>query len=265
MNMIEIKGVALEIQRIDAQRIGQVPTLVFLHEGLGSVALWGAKPGSWPEALCQALNLPGVVYSRRGYGQSAPIADVRGAGQHGPDFMHIQAWEVLPALLIQLGIDRPILIGHSDGGTISLLHAARHRVAACVVMAPHVKVESISIASIEAAKLAFETGDLRSRLARFHADVDGAFWQWCEVWLSGAFRNFDIRRLCHEIRDPVLAIQGQDDVYGTLEQINEIEPVGLIERLVLANCGHSPHRDQREAVTAAITAFLRSQVPALTG
>jgi pimeloyl-ACP methyl ester carboxylesterase len=265
MNMIDIQGVALEIQLIDAPRIGQTPTLVFLHEGLGSVALWRGKHGSWPEALCQALKLPGVVYSRQGYGQSAPIADVRGAGRHGPDFMHIQAWEVLPAVLTQLGIDRPILIGHSDGGTIALLHAVRHRVSACVVMAPHVKVEPISIASIEAARRAFETGDLRARLARFHADVDGAFWQWCEVWLSDAFRSFDIRPLCHDIRDPVLAIQGQDDVYGTLEQINEIEPHGPIDRLVLAHCGHSPHRDQGPAVTAAIKAFLRTQVPALTG
>ncbi|MEY2805285.1 MAG: hypothetical protein RL657_2621 [Pseudomonadota bacterium] len=263
MNVIDIKGVALEIQLMDAQRVGQAPTLVFLHEGLGSVALWGGKHGSWPEALCQALNLPGVVYSRQGYGQSAPIADVRAAGRHGPDFMHIQAWDVLPALLEQLGIQRPILIGHSDGGTIALLHAARHRVSACVVMAPHVKVEPISIASIEAAKTAFETGELRARLARFHADVDGAFWQWCDVWLSDAFRSFDIRPLCHDILDPVLAIQGQDDVYGTLAQINEIEPHGPIERLVLAQCGHSPHRDQRETVTAAITAFLRTRVSAL--
>ena len=265
MGMINIKEVALEVQRIDAEQVGRRPTLVFLHEGLGSVALWGGKPSPWPEAMCQALDLPGVVYSRQGYGQSTPIADVRGAGRHGPDFMHIQAWEVLPALLDQLEIDQPVLIGHSDGGTIALLHAARHRVAACVVMAPHVKVEAMSIESIKAARLAFETGDLRPRLARFHADVDVAFWQWCDVWLSEAFRGFDIRELCRDIQDPVLATQGREDVYGTLAQIHEIEPMGPIQRLVLDACGHSPHRDQREAVTAAIKVFLKQQVPALRG
>jgi pimeloyl-ACP methyl ester carboxylesterase len=113
--------------------------------------------------------------------------------------------------------------------------------------------------------VAFETGDLRSRLARFHADVDVAFWQWCDVWLSEDFRGFDIRGLCREILDPVLAIQGRDDVYGTLAQIHEIEPMGSIQRLVLDACGHSPHRDQREAVTAAIKVFLKQQVPALAG
>lgn len=260
---MNIKGIQLEVETFQSERMGQAPTLVFLHEGLGSVALWTDKQGSWPGALCEALGCPGVVYSRQGYGRSEPIADVRGQGRHGPDFMHLQAWGVLPELLKKLGIDRPILVGHSDGGTIALLYAARHRVDACVVLAPHVMVEEVSIASIEQAKLAYVSGDLRSRLTRFHADVDGAFWQWCDVWLSDAFRSFDIRDLCRQIQDPVLAIQGRDDVYGTLEQIQQIQPAGLIERLVLEGCGHSPHRDQREQVTAAISAFLKQQVPAL--
>ena len=260
---MNIKGIQLEVETFQSERMGQAPTLVFLHEGLGSVALWSGKQGSWPRALCEALACPGVVYSRQGYGQSEPIADVRGLGRHGPDFMHRQAWEVLPELLKKLGINRPILVGHSDGGSIALLYAARHRVDACVVLAPHVMVEEVSIASIEQAKLAFEAGDLRTRLTRFHADVDGAFWQWCDVWLSDAFRSFDIRELCRRIQDPVLAIQGRDDVYGTLEQIQQIQPAGLIERLVLEGCGHSPHRDQREQVTAAISAFLKQHVPVL--
>jgi pimeloyl-ACP methyl ester carboxylesterase len=263
MGMININGTKLEIETLAATSSTGGPTLVFLHEGLGSVALWTGKQGSWPMALCEALGCPGVVYSRQGYGQSEPIADVRGLGRYGPDFMHRQAWEVLPELLNELRIERPILVGHSDGGTIALLYAARHRVDACVVLAPHVMVEDVSIASIEQAKLAYESGELRSRLSRFHADVDGAFWQWCDVWLSDAFRSFDIRDLCRSIQDPVLAIQGRDDVYGTLEQIRQIQPAGLIERLVLEGCGHSPHKDQREQVTAAIMAFLKQQVPAL--
>ena len=266
MAMISVKGIGLEFERIGApagQTGAQRPTLVFLHEGLGSVAMWGSKQGAWPQAVCAELGCDGLVYSRQGYGQSDPIPDVRGAGRHGPDFMHRQAHEVLPELLAKLGIDRPVLIGHSDGGTIALLYAARHPLAACVVMAPHVKVEPVSIASIEAARTAFEQGDLRARLARFHRDVDVAFWQWCEVWLSPEFRAFDIRPLCRHITAPVLAIQGREDAYGTLAQIFEIEPKGPIEHCVLEQCGHSPHRDQREAVTQAISRFLRSQVPAL--
>ena len=154
MGMMNIKGIQLEVETCNPERMGQAPTLVFLHEGLGSVALWDGKQGPWPQALCEALGLPGVVYSRQGYGRSAPITDVRGQGRHGPDFMHRQAWEVLPALLNELGIARPILVGHSDGGTIALLYATRHRVDACVVLAPHVMVEDVSIASIEQAKLA---------------------------------------------------------------------------------------------------------------
>lgn len=259
--MIRIKGIGLEIEPIDAPHGATGPTLVFLHEGLGSVAMWHGKPGPWPQALCAALGWPGLVFSRQGYGASDPIPDVRGAGRHGADYMHRQAWEVLPALLAQLGIENPVLVGHSDGGTIALLHAARYPVRACVVMAPHVMVEPISIASIQAAKRAYEQGDLRERLVRFHRDVDGAFWQWCDVWLSAAFARFDIRALCRQITAPVLAIQGRDDAYGTLAQIEHIEPVGPIERLVLSDCGHSPHRDQRDAVTQAISRFLRSPAP----
>lgn len=263
MSLIEINGSMLEIQAIPAGPQATAPTLVFLHEGLGSVSMWGSKQGPWPQHLCQALQAPGMVYSRLGYGQSDPIADVRGAGRHGSDYMHIQAWQVLPRLLQQLGIARPVLVGHSDGATIALLYAAQYPVSACVALAPHVMVEDLSIASIQAAREAYEHTDLRQRLSKFHAHVDVAFWQWCDVWLSEAFQSFDIRSLCHLIRDPVLAIQGRDDAYGTLAQIHDIQPAGVIQRLVLEHCGHSPHKDQREAITTAITAFLKQQVPAL--
>lgn len=262
---MKVNGIGLEIERIEGPPKGSGPVLVFLHEGLGSVAMWGSKSGPWPQALCAALGCAGLVYSRQGHGQSDPIADVRGAGRRGPDFMHRQAWEVLPALLEALDIRRPVLVGHSDGGTIALLHAARHPVAACVVMAPHIKVEPKSIAAIEATRAAFEAGDWRARLARFHRDVDMVFWSWCDVWLSQAFQHFDIRALCREISAPVLAIQGTEDAYGSLDQIHEIEPAGPIERCVLADCGHAPHRDQRLAVTQTISRFLRQHEAALRG
>lgn len=213
----------------------------------------------WPQKLCAAANRHGFVYSRRGYGGSAPVSDVRGAGRLQPDYMHREAFEVLPELLAQLGVERPVLVGHSDGGTIALLHASRHPVAACVVMAPHVIVEEVSIRSITEARTAFESGGLRERLARYHADVDGAFWQWNDVWLSQEFRGFDIRPDCRRIAAPVLAIQGEDDPYGTLRQVDEIAPtLGRFEREVLPRCGHSPHRDQPERTTDRIAGFLRT-------
>ncbi len=221
----------------------------------------------WPTRLCQATGRAGIVYSRQGYGQSETRPDVRGptreydgrrTGRLPPDYMHHEAWHVLPALLQALDVQRPVLIGHSDGGTIALLHAARHSVEACVVMAPHVIVEQVSIDSIAAARDAYGTG-LRERLARYHADVDTAFWQWNDVWLSDAFRSFDIRAHCRDIEAPVLAIQGEGDPYGTLAQIEEIHTAGMIERCVLTRCGHSPHRDQTEATTTAIRDFLARQ------
>ncbi len=249
--------VALEVQRIagDAAR----PTMVFLHEGLGSVSMWSSREGSWPQSVCDAAGAPGIVFSRRGYGRSDAVADVRGAGRLPPDYMHREAFGVLPALLRALGIERPLLVGHSDGGTIALLHASRHPVAGCVVMAPHVIVEDLSIASIGQARVAYESGELRQRLARHHADVDCAFWQWNDVWLSQAFRSFDIRSDCRSIRAPVLAIQGRDDPYGTLRQVQEIAPTqGPLRIEVIDRCGHSPHKDHPQQVSDLVAGFARA-------
>ena len=253
MNLIDINGVSLEVRRIEAgDGPGAGAPLVFLHEGLGSVAMWR----DWPDRLCAATGRAGVVYSRRGYGRSAPVPDVRGRGRLAPDYMHREAWEVLPALLAQLCIARPVLVGHSDGGTIALLHASRHPVSACVVMAPHVIVEDVSVASITQAREAWASG-LRERLARYHEDVDVAFWQWNDIWLSDEFRRFDIRADCRHITAPLLAIQGEGDPYGTMAQIDEIATSAPHTRLLkLPDCGHSPHRDQPEAVIEAIRAFL---------
>lgn len=255
MGLIDIDGVLLEVARVGASPIGEqrVP-LVFLHEGLGSIAQWG----DWPASLCAATGRAGIVYSRRGYGGSSPVSDVRGTGRLGPDYMHQEALRVLPALLERLGIERPVLVGHSDGGTIALIHAAHHPVSACVVLAPHVMVEDVSVSGIEAARNEFERGPLRERLAHFHADVDGAFWQWNDVWLSSAFRAFDIRQEISTIAAPLLCIQGEQDRYGTLAQIRDIQravPAAVL--LEIADCGHSPHRGQPETVNAAIANFLR--------
>ncbi|HYF20947.1 MAG TPA: alpha/beta hydrolase [Ramlibacter sp.] len=256
MDLIDVNGVKLEVQRIAAVAGGQRAPIVFLHEGLGSVAMWR----DWPQQVCRATGRAGAVFSRRGYGASDPVPDVRGAGRLAPDYMHREAWEVLPALLGQLGMGSPVLLGHSDGGSIALLHASRHPVAACVVMAPHVVVEDVSIRSIEQARDAYLQGGLRERLARYHQDVDCAFWQWNDAWLDPAFRAFDIRPDCRRITAPVLAIQGVDDPYGTLAQIEQIAPTaGPFETFVVERCGHSPHKDQPEAVTQRIVEFLAGQ------
>jgi pimeloyl-ACP methyl ester carboxylesterase len=257
MEKIHVNGTALEVQRLPHQGATARAPIVFLHEGLGSVAMWR----DWPGSVCAATGRPGIVYSRRGYGQSDPVPDVRGKGRLAPDYMHREAREVLPALLAALAIERPVLLGHSDGGSIALLFAADFEVTACAVMAPHVIVEDVSVRSIEQARVAFETAGLRDRLVRYHADVDCAFWQWNDIWLDPAFRAFDIRAECRRIQAPVLAIQGVDDPYGTLRQVDQIEPTrGPFQRQVLARCGHSPHRDQPEASRQAIVDFL-AQVP----
>ena len=231
--------------------------LVFLHEGLGSVAMWQGRAGDWPAQVCQAAGRAGWVYSRRGYGQSPAIPDVRGSGRLGANYMHREAWEVLPSLLKVWGIEKPVLIGHSDGGTIALLHAAQFPVAGCVVMAPHLIVEDMTLSAIKAAKKAFEEGDLRQKLSRYHADVDCAFWQWNDVWLSQAFRNFDIREECKAITAPVLALQGEDDAYGSLRHLDELHTAGTVERQVLPNCGHSPHKDQAKKSLELVIEFLK--------
>ena len=258
MQCVEISGSQLEVRHIPGP--AHLSPLVFLHEGLGSVAMWQGRDKDWPLSVCQASGRAGWVYSRRGYGQSDQVPDVRGTNRLEADYMHLEAWQVLPQLLQSLRIEKPVLIGHSDGGSIALLHAARFAVTGVVVMAPHLFVEDISLRSIEAAKHAFETGDLRNRLSRFHADVDCAFWQWNDVWLSQAFRSFDIQKECMDISAPLLAMQGVDDMYGSLRHIEELHTVGKVKREVLQACGHSPHRDQHDLSLQLVVDFLK-QLP----
>jgi pimeloyl-ACP methyl ester carboxylesterase len=226
--------------------------MVFLHEGLGSIALWK----TFPDLLCRRLKMRGLVYSRPGYGQSTPRAKDE---RWDADFMHRQAFDILPALLSQLNIDQPWLFGHSDGGSISLLFASHYseRCAGLIVVAPHIMVEDISITSILLARDAYLHQGLRERLARYHDDVDSAFFGWNDVWLSPAFRHWSIQADLKNIRCPLLAVQGEDDEYGTMEQVYGIQRI-LPHAVVIpvADCGHSPHRDQPQLLTEAVVQFV---------
>jgi pimeloyl-ACP methyl ester carboxylesterase len=224
--------------------------IVMLHEGLGSLAQWK----DFPDQLGAATQRRVLAYSRYGYGASEPLD-----GPLGVDFMHVEALETLPQLLDTLGVREPVLFGHSQGSSIALIHAARaHRgVTAVVAMAPFVFVETYGLESIEAARREYLEGDLRARLTRYHADVESAFWGWNDIWLNPEFRAWNIEALLPEIACPVLAIHGVDDEYGTLEQIDRLERgVRNAQRLVLSACGHSPQRDQPDAVLSAARCFL---------
>ncbi len=240
--------------RLEYQWVGAAasatPPVVFLHEGLGSVAMWK----DFPERLCSDHGLRGLVFSRYGYGQSTP----KPPDEHWtPAFMHAQAHEVLRLLFTQLQIARPWLFGHSDGASIALLHAAKFEVAGIVVVAPHLFVEDVSIASIEQARDAYESTDLRERLARYHADPDSAFRGWNDIWLNPAFRGWNIEAELDTITCPVLAVQGEDDEYGTLAQIERIRArLPKTRLLVMPKCGHSPHRDQPAQLSAAAGRFI---------
>lgn len=253
---IEWAGMPVRIEHawIGAER-SRTPLFVFLHEGLGSCSMWR----DFPQRLCQALGVRGLVYSRPGYGRSTPRAQ---SEVWDNDFMHRQAHEVLPLLFDALDIDvdrqPPWLFGHSDGGSIALLYAARfpHRVAGLIVLAPHILVEDLSVESIQRARQAYLETDLRERLARHHDDPDSAFWGWNDIWLHPGFRPWSIADELATIDCPVLAVQGLDDEYGTLEQVHGIARRLPQTRVIeLADCGHSPHRDQPEMLIAACENF----------
>jgi pimeloyl-ACP methyl ester carboxylesterase len=246
---VDVAGHRLECLRIAGS--DTAPTLVFLHEGLGSAAMWK----DFPEQVARATGCPALVYSRPGYGRSSPAALPR-----TPAYMHIEALDVLPALLDRIGIDEPLLIGHSDGASIALLHAASgsRPVRALAALAPHVFVEDVSVASIAKARRIYETTDLRAKLGRYHADVDAAFYGWNDIWLAPVFRNWNIEDCLPTVRCPLLLIQGCDDEYGTSAQLDSIEHRvgGKVVRLELPDCAHSPHRDQPRATLAAIADFV---------
>jgi pimeloyl-ACP methyl ester carboxylesterase len=250
MPFVTVKGRRLDYELIAARDEG-APTLILLHEGLGSIAQWR----DFPTRLAAATGCAALVYSRLGYGRADRLTQKRRV-----DYMHGEALEILPALRDALAIADPILVGHSDGASIALIHAGARRwqVRGLVLEAPHVFVEDVSVASIEAAREAYETTDLRARLARYHDDVDGAFRGWNDIWLDPAFRAWNIEDCLPRIACPTLVIQGADDEYGTIAQLDAIATQigGPVETLLLPDCRHSPHRDQADATLAAMTRFV---------
>jgi len=246
---VTAQGRKLEVQRIAGSGKG-ARTLVFLHEGLGSVAMWR----DFPRDAALATGCAAVVYSRYGYGQSEVLREPRGV-----DYMHVEAIEVLPELLARLEVHEPVLVGHSDGGSIALIHAAKHgKVKGLVVMAPHVFVEDISITSIAEARTAFETTDLPQKLGRYHADAAKTFRGWNDIWLHPDFRGWNIEDVLPRIHCPMLAIQGFDDEYGTMAQLEAITRLtgGPVDLLRLTACRHSPQRDQPKVVIEAMSRFV---------
>jgi pimeloyl-ACP methyl ester carboxylesterase len=230
------------------------PVVVFLHEGLGSISMWR----DFPQRFCEEHGFRGLVFSRVGYGQSTPRpldAPLR------PDYLHEQAYDALPALLSSLGVQKPWLFGHSDGASIALLYAARFpdRVSGVVVMAPHIFIEDITIDGTRKAREAYLQTDLKSRLGRHHRDPESVFRGWNDAWLDPAFRSWNIEAELPKIACPVLAIQGEGDEYGTLEQIKGIErQAPHAQALAIPQCGHSPHKDQPEMVILAAANFILS-------
>src|SRR5215831_3552130 len=246
---LTVRGHRLEVLQISGRAVA--PELVFLHEGLGSVSHWK----DFPLRTAEATGCPVTVYSRYGSGHSDLLNEPR-----TPRYMHDEALESLPEVLSQLRIENPILVGHSDGGSIAAIYAGTHdRVRGLVLLAPHVFVEDLSVASIAEAKVKFETTNLPEKLARHHRDAARTFWGWNDIWLHPEFRQWNIEEYLPRISCPILAIQGLDDQYGTMAQVDAIrkQSGGPVEVLALTECRHSAQRDQPEAVLAAIARFVQ--------
>ncbi|HEY2206528.1 MAG TPA: alpha/beta hydrolase [Pseudonocardia sp.] len=251
--MSELPTIPVPGGRVEYQDIPGDPALaplLFLHEGLGSVALWRG----FPRRIAEATGRRAVAYSRLGHGYSDLPRVERTA-----TFMNDEADTVVPALRERLALGDPVLVGHSDGGSIALIHAATHPVAGVAVLAPHVFVEEAGLRGIAAAREAFTGGDLRARMARRHRDPDVTFWSWNDVWLSEEFRAWDLRPLLPGITAPALGVQGTDDPYGTVAHVEAVRDAatGPVELLVL-DCGHAPHAELPEPTDAAVLRFVRA-------
>jgi pimeloyl-ACP methyl ester carboxylesterase len=252
--MIEVDGASLEAIHVPSPP--GAPTLVFLHEALGSVALWR----DFPQALAAATGLGWMAYSRQGHGRSSPLT-----GPRDTIYLDREAIDVLPAVLDRLGITRPILYGHSDGSTIALIHAAGADapVAGLIVEAPHVRVEEIALQGIRATLERAGTTDLLQRLGKYHDQALPIFEAWHSIWLSPEFRDWTIEHRLPAIVAPMLAIQGSEDTYGSLQPIEAIAAAsaGRVETLILDGIGHIPHDEARAAVIEAASAFIATLRP----
>ncbi|NMG27610.1 alpha/beta fold hydrolase [Aromatoleum evansii] len=251
MKQVLVCGKHLEYVRLpSAHPRDGAPAIVFLHEGLGSVSMWR----DFPQKVADATGCEAIVYSRAGYGRSDAAELPRTTR-----YMHDEGLTVLPALLDALQLDRPILLGHSDGGSIALICAGGTGtpLSGVVLMAPHVLVEDISVTSIAQAKVAWQSTDLPARLGKYHADVEAAFRGWNDIWLHPDFRAWNIEEYVPRVACPVLAIQGEDDEYGTMDQIDRIAAQARdVDLVKLADCRHSPHKDQPAAVIEAVGEFV---------
>ena len=248
-SFVEARGHRLEHVDIPATSPGR-PELLLLHEGLGSVSLWR----EFPAEIAGRTGCRTIAYSRAGFGRSSartrPLT---------PRFMHDEAFEVLPALREKLHVGNPVLVGHSTGASMALIHAGRSPVAGVVAMAPFAFVEPSNLESIRQARERY--AHLRERLARHHDNVDEVFHGWSDLWLDPSFADWSIDEDLAGIRCPVLAILGERDEYCTPAQIERIAcaaPHARVEKMLLADCGHSPHRDQPQVVLSAIERFIES-------
>jgi len=237
-------------QQERASQSGNKCSLVMLHGGLGSIGIWK----DFPQRLAQSTGCGVLAYDRYGNGNSQPLGEKRPV-----TYMHHEGEVVLPELLEKLGISKPVLIGHSDGGSIAVVYAGKFpdRVRGLILLAPHVFVEEISLRGALNAKSEYETSDLRQKLAKYHADVDLTFWGWNDIWLDPRFRTWNLESYVPQIRCPVLLIQGERDEYGTVAQLDAIRArVPQSELLLLPDCGHSPDRDEPEKVLRRMTDFI---------
>jgi pimeloyl-ACP methyl ester carboxylesterase len=251
MPFLRAGGHDLEYRWIPARRT-DAPTLVFLHSALGSAGLWG----DFPDHLAERTGGGALVYSRQGHGASDPLPP-----EHDARYLFHESRVVLPDVLAARGIAKPVLVGHSDGATIAIIAAAERdpTIRGVVLVAPHVLVEDISVQGIAQSVDAYEHADLRAKLAEHHTHVDGMFSRWVDVWQSSEFRSWNIVDLLPSITCPALVIQGEDDRYGTLEQVALIERHlgGTVESLVLADCGHAPQIDHPDVVLDAMARFIQ--------
>jgi pimeloyl-ACP methyl ester carboxylesterase len=250
LSFLVAAGRRLEYRWIPATR-RDAPPLVFLHEGLGSAALWS----DFPDRLAAATGSGALIYSRYGFGRSEPLREPRTS-----DYLEREALDALPAVLEDRGIERPVLVGHSDGATIALIHAAAGRWPArgLVLEAPHVFVEDVTIRGIERARAEYGAGRLRGKLQPWHEDVDATFRGWADLWLLPGFWAWNIERMLPGICCPMLVIQGEKDQYGTAAQLEAIArgASGPVETRMLAGCGHAPHAEQPEIVLEAMEGFI---------
>ena len=247
---LTIDGKRLETLRYAPARSETDATIVMLHEGLGSIAMWK----DFPERVAETTGCGVLVYSRYGHGKSQRLAEKRAV-----DFMHHEAKVVLPELLGQLEIQRPILFGHSDGGSIALIYAGTwpEKVRGLILEAPHVFVEEFGLRSTVAIRKVYESSDLREKLARYHEHADEMFRGWNDIWLDPQFREWNIEEYLGTISCPTLVIQGENDEYGTVAHVEAIQRgVTGAQALILPRCGHSPHRDQPELTLDAISKFV---------